>query len=69
MIVYENECCGCAVPGYPCIGDACSLTHVPHIYCDICGEEIFDDDADVTEDYHVCKDCDDEEEDEDDEGM
>ena len=23
MITYEDECCGCATPAYPCMGDAC----------------------------------------------
>ena len=23
MITYEDECCACATPAYPCIGDAC----------------------------------------------
>ena len=39
MVKYENECCGCAVPGYPCLGDACKLRRVPHFYCDECKEE------------------------------
>ena len=39
MIKYENECCGCAVPGYPCMGSACPNRNVPHMYCDRCGEE------------------------------
>lgn len=39
MIKYENECCDCAVPGYPCLEDDCPYTNVPHFYCDKCGEE------------------------------
>ena len=39
MITYENECCGCAVPAYPCMGDACPNRNVPHLYCDRCKEE------------------------------
>lgn len=35
-----NECCGCAVPGYPCEGSSCYLLHVPHYYCDECGDEV-----------------------------
>ena len=34
MVVYENECCGCAVPAYPCLGDRCPRRRVPHYYCD-----------------------------------
>lgn len=35
----ENECCSCAVPAYPCIGDSCSKRNVEHYYCDECGAE------------------------------
>lgn len=40
MIIHEDECCDCAVPGYPCLGDTCQLKNVPHYYCDKCGEEV-----------------------------
>lgn len=40
MVTYENECCDCAVPGYPCIGDSCPNRHVKHYYCDECGEDV-----------------------------
>lgn len=56
MIRYENDCCDCAVPGYPCLGDSCSRRHAIHIYCDVCGEEIYDD-VDINEDYHICDNC------------
>lgn len=36
----ENDCCDCAVPGYPCRGDLCPLRHAVHIYCDDCGTEL-----------------------------
>ena len=36
----ENHCCDCAVPGYPCLGRACSLRHVEVYYCDKCREEL-----------------------------
>ena len=39
MIRYENECCDCAVQGYPCKGDLCKNRNVPHLYCDDCKEE------------------------------
>ena len=42
MIKYENECCDCAVPAYPCIGEGCPNRNVPHYYCDECGEESYD---------------------------
>lgn len=50
----ENDCCGCAVPAYPCMGDACPLRRVTHYYCDKCKEETtlyhFDD-------KELCIDC------------
>lgn len=39
MVKYENDCCGCAVPAYPCMGSACPNRNVPHLYCDECEEE------------------------------
>lgn len=46
MIEYKDECCGCAAPGYPCLGNSCSNRHVPHYYCDICGKEILEEPSD-----------------------
>jgi hypothetical protein len=40
MIIYEDECCGCAVPGYPCMGSACPNRDVPHYICDECGYDV-----------------------------
>ena len=40
VIKYENECCGCATESYPCLGSACPNRHVPHFYCDKCGEDV-----------------------------
>lgn len=42
MIRYKNECCDCAVAGYPCLGNRCPNQSVPHCYCDMCGQEIYD---------------------------
>lgn len=53
----ENDCCDCAVPAYPCLGDACSLTHAPHYYCDKCGEEINPDDVYRVDDQDLCEEC------------
>ena len=39
-LVYENECCDCAVPAYPCLGDRCPLKRMPRLYCDECKEEV-----------------------------
>jgi len=40
MVRYEDQCCGCAVPGYPCRGSSCPNRDVPVYYCDKCGEEL-----------------------------
>lgn len=40
MITYTNECCGCATPGYPCVGETCELLHVVHYICDGCKHEV-----------------------------
>lgn len=51
----ENDCCGCAVPAYPCIGDICPMRHVLHLYCDECNGE-----TDTLYDYEaqeLCEDC------------
>ena len=50
----ENDCCGCAVPGYPCLGRACELRNAIHYYCDRCGDEtqLYDFD-----DQELCIDC------------
>lgn len=54
MIKYEDECCGCATPGYPCLGKSCPNKYVRHYYCDDCGYETnlywFDDEQ-------LCIDC------------
>lgn len=55
MKYYEDECCGCAVPSYPCMGDACPNRHVPYWKCDECGEEGFNEEEMYNDDY--CIDC------------
>lgn len=40
MITYEDECCGCAAPAYPCMGDECPNRNVKHLYCDKCGDDV-----------------------------
>lgn len=40
MVRIENDCCDCAVPAYPCLGDSCPLRHAKHCYCDDCGDEV-----------------------------
>lgn len=39
MIKYEDQCCGCAVPAYPCLGSECPRKNVLVKYCDICDKE------------------------------
>lgn len=34
MIRYENHCCDCATPSYPCRGSECPLVRVEVHYCD-----------------------------------
>ena len=40
MITERNECCGCAVPAYPCLGDSCPRRHTAVLICDECGDEV-----------------------------
>ena len=40
MIKYENHCCSCAVPAYPCIGNSCPYMNVQVYYCDQREEDI-----------------------------
>ena len=39
MLRYEDECCDCATPAYPCIGERCPRRRVPHYHCDKCDSE------------------------------
>ena len=55
MIRYENHCCDCAVPGYPCEGSSCPYIDVPVYYCDICGYST-PAEYDI-EGGHYCKEC------------
>lgn len=55
MTKYENECCGCATPGYPCRGSECRMRHVPHYYCDKCHEEA--DQLYILDDEELCEYC------------
>ena len=55
MVKYENQCCGCAVPSYPCRGADCSLTKVPVHYCDKCNTEL--DEIYEVDGEELCEDC------------
>lgn len=56
---YEvNECCMCAVPGYPCIGNDCHLKHVIRYQCDDCGvDDLSSDEVHETDEGDLCDDC------------
>ena len=56
MVRYENRCCDCAVPGYPCLGSSCPNRNVPVYYCDKCDCEIDCDIYDV-DGEELCEDC------------
>ena len=51
-----NECCGCAVPGYPC-SPTCTLKAVEHYYCDKCGSDIDLDEVYEADEEDLCLDC------------
>ena len=55
MIKYENLCCDCAVPGYPCLGKFCPLRNVAVHYCDRCDMEL--DYINKVGDEELCDDC------------
>lgn len=57
MVVYKDECRGCASPGYPCIGNACIYKRVPHLICDECGAEVDEGDLYVFDARQMCIDC------------
>ena len=56
MIQYENHCCDCAAPGYPCLGSTCPHRNVAIHYCDSCGEEIEGDLYEV-DGEELCEEC------------
>ena len=59
MRYYEDECCGCASPGYPCIGDSCPNRHVLKFQCDNCGtDDLNEDDIEIGDNgEELCTDC------------
>lgn len=55
MITYTNECVDCELP---CLGFGYLLRNIPHYYCDICGEELSQEDIySKGDDYIICNDC------------
>ena len=55
MLLYENHCCDCAAPGYPCRGSSCPNRRVPVYYCDKCGAEL--DEVYEVGNEELCEDC------------
>ena len=56
---YEgNQCCGCSVPAYPCMGDSCPNRHVVLFKCDNCGaDDLTANDVFLYEDGEFCSVC------------
>jgi hypothetical protein len=54
-LVYEDHCCDCAVPGYPCRGSSCPNRRVEVHYCDVCGEQL--DDIYEVDGDELCEEC------------
>lgn len=52
----ENDCVSCPA-GVPCLGRSCPMTHVEHIYCDNCGDEIDPDYVIESEGCDYCYEC------------
>lgn len=57
MIKYEDRCCDCAVPAYPCRGASCPLRNVEVHYCDKCGDEIGSDEIYKVNGAELCAYC------------
>ena len=55
MVRYENQCCGCATPSYPCMGASCPLTKVAVHHCDNCDEEL--DEIYEVDGEELCEEC------------
>lgn len=55
MKKYEDQCCGCAAPAYPCLGSKCPRRNVLVQYCDICGAET--DELYAIDDTDYCSEC------------
>lgn len=57
----ENQCCDCATPGYPCLGDLCKRINVKVYFCDKCNAAENPEDLFIYEtkdaDYDYCEDC------------
>lgn len=58
---YEDHCCDCAVPGYPCRGARCPRRMVKVYFCDQCDPKrktpLYDDEVYEAEGKDLCEDC------------
>lgn len=56
---YENRCCNCATPAYPCLGENCPERNVLVYYCDIdkCKAEIEEGDLFEVNGKDLCGEC------------
>lgn len=52
---YENQCCNCSVPAYPCIGNSCQNRHVKILECDKCHDEV--DKLYIFDGMELCEEC------------
>lgn len=55
MIILENHCVDCAVPGYPCLGIHCPKANVEVHRCDECNTEL--DDIYEVDGEELCEEC------------
>ena len=55
MVRIENQCCHCAVPGYPCLGSSCPNLRVEVHYCDKCDNEL--EDIYEVDGEELCEEC------------
>ena len=57
MVRFENDCCDCATPAYPCRGERCPLRHSVHFYCDKCKSEVDEGELYEYAGEEMCLDC------------
>ena len=57
MLKYENRCCNCPAPAYPCLGSSCPYRKVEVIYCNHCDTEIDSNEVYVVDGEDLCENC------------
>lgn len=55
MVKIENDCVGPCPQG--CMGFGCPNRHVPHFYCDECGDEVSPEELYEYDDEQLCDRC------------